>query len=123
MKDEGGIEKTAGDIPVTVCKKQEDSHSVAEEQNNQTKDFDDNKKDDVNREKMESENLEIAPDLVHEEKMQQSVNELEAEGTHNFTNDVNHNDMVGSHLLPNIYDLHNRINLENHSLNNIIRIL
>nr|XP_009389744.1 PREDICTED: uncharacterized protein LOC103976263 [Musa acuminata subsp. malaccensis] len=93
-QDEGGIEKTAGDIPVTVCKKQEDSHSVAEEQNNQTKDFDDNKKDDVNREKMESENLEIAPDLVHEEKMQQSVNELEAEGTHNFTNDVNHNDMA-----------------------------
>ncbi|XP_064996704.1 uncharacterized protein LOC135632156 isoform X3 [Musa acuminata AAA Group] len=93
-QDEGGIEKTAGDIPVTVCKKQEDSNSVAEEQNNQTKDFDDNKKDDVNREKMESENLEIAPDLVHEEKMQQSVNELEAEGTHNFTNDVNHNDMA-----------------------------
>ncbi|CAL9767157.1 unnamed protein product [Musa acuminata subsp. burmannicoides] len=93
-QDEGGIEKTAGDIPVTVCKKQEDSNSVAEEQNNQTKDFDDNKKDDVNREKMESENLELAPDLVHEEKMQQSVNELEAEGTHNFTNDVNHNDMA-----------------------------
>ncbi|CAL9137963.1 unnamed protein product [Musa acuminata var. zebrina] len=93
-QDEGGIEKTAGDIPVTVCKKQEDSNSVAEEQNNQTKDFDDNKKNDVNREKMESENLETAPDLVHEEKMQQSVNELEAEGTHNFTNDVNHNDMA-----------------------------
>ncbi|CAL9201937.1 unnamed protein product [Musa hybrid cultivar] len=93
-QDERGIEKTAGDIPVTVCKKQEDSNSVAEEQNNQTKDFDDNKKDDVNREKMESENLEIAPDLVHEEKMQQSVNELEAEGTHNFTNDVNHNGMA-----------------------------
>ncbi|CAL9080462.1 unnamed protein product [Musa textilis] len=94
-QDEGGIEKPAGDIPVTVCKKQEGStNSVAEEQNNQTKDFDDNKKDDVNREKMESENLKIAPDLVHEDKMQQSVNELEAEGTHNFTNDVNHNDMA-----------------------------
>ncbi|URD85796.1 hypothetical protein MUK42_28056 [Musa troglodytarum] len=93
-KDEGGIEKPEGDIPVTVCKKQEGStNSVAEEQNNQTKDFDNNKKDDVNREKMESENLKIAPDLVHEDKMQQSVNELEVEGTHNFTNDVNHNDM------------------------------
>ncbi|URD85793.1 hypothetical protein MUK42_28056 [Musa troglodytarum] len=94
-QDEGGIEKPEGDIPVTVCKKQEGStNSVAEEQNNQTKDFDNNKKDDVNREKMESENLKIAPDLVHEDKMQQSVNELEVEGTHNFTNDVNHNDMA-----------------------------